>query len=288
MTRRIGHEHGFTLVELQVSMVIMLVIAFAALAGLEAFTSGAARTTALTVAEDAARRDLERIVGVLRDAGAPPPVSGAQPATVIQSLPNDLVFRSSTWPGESGVGQTGTHTARLCLDTATHTLWFDGLRAGTAGPTTPGAACPSAASGWTHLSMATNVINSAADPVFQYGSATAVRSVGVSLRLEGGTVSKSRPLVLRSGGALRGALAPQVTAADIVKSACEGGKALLTFALGAVGTSTEGAKLSAPNATTAGTGKILVPAGSSPVDVPITITNVLGLQTLLTKQVSCP
>jgi type II secretory pathway pseudopilin PulG len=287
MIRRLTSEQGYTLVEMQVSMTVMVVIAFAALAGLEAFTGGAAVTTGLAVAEDAARRDLERVVNVLRDAGAAAPVSGAQPVTIIQSLPNDLIFRSSSWPGESGIAQSGTHTARLCLDTASRTVWFDGLRAGTAGPTTPGTACPSTASGWTHTAVATNVTNSAADPLFSYGSTTPVRSVGVNLRVEGGTASKPRALVLRSGGALRGALAPQVTAADIVTGACEGGKALLTLVLGAVGASTEGAKLSAPGATPAGVRKLLVPATSSGVDIPLTITNVLGLQTLLTKRVSC-
>lgn len=286
MTRRLRDEGGFTLAELQVSMVIMLVIAFAALLSLDVFGSGAAVTSRLTSAEDAARRDVGRIVSVLRNAGAPAPTSGAVPATIIQALDNDLVMRSTAWPGESATGTTGTHIVRLCLETATKTVWFDGLRAGTAGSSSPGSACPSTASGWTHVPMAKNVINDASNPLFRYGP-NPVRSVGLTLRTEGGSTAKSRPLKVESGGALRGAIAPQVTVADITTGACENGRALLTLGLGAVGAGLEGAKMTAANAIPAGTGKLLVPATSTASNIVITITNVLGLQTLLTKSVSC-
>ncbi|MGH2943432.1 MAG: PulJ/GspJ family protein [Solirubrobacteraceae bacterium] len=286
MTRRLRDEGGFTLAELQVSMTIMLVIAFAALLSLDTFGSGAATTSRLTSAEDAARRDVGRIVSVLRNAGAPAPTTGAVPATIIQALDNDLVMRSTTWPGESATGITGTHIVRLCLETATKTVWFDGLRAGTAGSSSPGSACPSTASGWTHFPIAKNVINSAANPLFRYG-ANPVRSVGLTLRTEGGSTAKSRPLKVDSGGALRGAIAPQVSVADITTGACENGRALLTLGLGVIGAGLEGAKMTAANAIPAGAGKLLVPATSAASNIVITITNVLGLQTLLTKSVSC-
>jgi len=291
MTRVLVREDGFTIVELLVSMTISLVLVFAALAGLDTFNSGAANSTRLIIGEDAARTNVNRIVGLLRNAGVPSPLAGgAQPATIVSAAANDLVFRSSAWPGESGVGVAGTHVIRMCLDTATRTFWRDGLHYGTAGPTTPGAACPSVATGWTHAPIATNVVNSAAQPVFRYGTGSPVRTVGISLRIESGSLATSRPLVLHSGGVLRGALAPQVSASDITVGACEAGKALLTLAGAAAGATADGAKLSAPtvpNAITAGPGKLLVPATGTPVDIPITITNVLGLQTLLLKQVSC-
>jgi hypothetical protein len=135
--------------------------------------------------------------------------------------------------------------------------------------------------------MATNVLNTVAQPVFRYDGGTPVRSVGLSLRLEGGTTAESRPLALHSGGVQRGALAPQVTAGDITVGACEAGKALLTLVSSAGGATADGAKISATNAITTGPGQILIPATTSPVNVPLTITNVLGLQTLLIKQVKC-
>lgn len=283
-----AREAGFTVVELLVSMTVMLGVLFATLSAFDAFNSGVARNNRLTAAEDGARRTVARVVGILRGAGAPAPVSGAQPATVIRAHGNDLVVRSTTWPGESAVGITGTHVVRLCVDGAGRTLWLDGLRAGVAGPTDPGAACPSTATGWSHQPLETGVVNDAAEPLFQLGSGSPVRTVGVALRLEGGTVARSRPLALVSGVALRGALAPQVAAGDVTVGPCESGKALLTLDLDAGGASTDGAKLTAANAITVGPGQILVDASTSPVDVALTVTNVLGLQTLLFKQVSCP
>jgi hypothetical protein len=289
MTRALVREDGFTIVELLVSISISMILVFATLGGLDVFSSGSADSTRLIVSEDQARSTVQRVVGVLRNAGVPSPLAGgAQPATILAAAPNDIVFRSSSWPGESGVGVTGTHVVRLCLDTAARTLWFDGLHVGTAGPTDPGAACPSTATGWTHKPMATNVLNDVAQPVFRYDGGTPVRSVGLSLRLEGGTTAESRPISLHSGGVLRGALAPQVTAGDISIGPCEAGKALLTLLDTAGGATADGAKIAATNAITTGPGQILIPATTTPVDVGLTITNVLGLQTLLIKQVKCP
>lgn len=288
MSAPLRAEGGFTLVELVVAMTIMLVLIFAALLALDTFNRGAASTSRQAGAEDASRRAVGRVVAVLRNAGAPAPLAGAQPQTVLRALGNDLVVRSTAWPGESGVGASATHLARLCLDESSRTLWFDGLRAGVSGPSDPGGACPSTASGWTHQALATDVVNDAGEPIFRYGATSPVRSVGVSLRLEGGTAQTPRPLVLHSGSALRGALAPQVDDGDVVVGPCEAGKALLTLDAAAGGETTDGVKLDAAGAIAVGPGKILVDATSAPTEVALTVTNVAGLQTLLLKQVSCP
>lgn len=291
MTSRLSHrlaaEDGFTLTELLVAMTVSVIVLLATLGGLDAFSNGVAVNNRLTQATDQARQQVATMVSVLRDAGAPTPVTGSAPATVVQAGVNDIVFLSTSWPGESGIGSSSNHIERYCLDTATQKVWFNGLKAGTSGSATPGAACPSTASGWTSSLVASNVLNSAADPLFVYGSTNPVRSVSVNLRLEGGTALKSRPFTLRSGGTLRGALAPQVTASDITVGACQAGKALLSLNLGALGATANGAKISAPNSIPIGVGQILVAATSTPANIAITITNLLGLQTLLTKSVSC-
>ncbi len=280
-------EDGFSLAELVVAMTLSLIVLFAVLGAFDAFNSGVAANNRLTAAEDTARREVATMVRILRDAGAPAPASGSQPTTVVQAGANDIVFLSTSWPGESGTGATGNHVERLCVDTATRTLWFNGLRAGTAGSASPGSACPSQASGWTSRLIARDVVNTAAQPIFRYGSSSPVRTVSISLRLEGGTAATSRPLELRSGSALRGALAPQVGPDDVTVGPCEAGKALLTLNLAAGGTSTNGAKVTASNAVTVGPGKILVDATSTPATVALTVTNVLGLQTVVLKSVSC-
>jgi type II secretory pathway pseudopilin PulG len=284
---RLAAEDGFSLTELLVAMTVSIIVLLATLGALDAFNNGVAVNNRLTDASDTARREVAEMVRVLRDGGAPTPVAGAQPTTVVQAGANDLVFLSRSWPGESATGTSSNHIERYCLNTTTRTLWFDGLKAGTSGSATPGAACPSTASGWTSRAIATNVLNSVADPVFVYGAGNPVRTVAVKVRLEGGTALKSRPVELRSGATLRGALAPQLGATDIVVGPCDGGKALLSLGIGAGGATANGAKLSAPNGVPAGAGQVLVPATSTPANVVLTITNLLGLQTLLTKSVSC-
>lgn len=286
MSARLRADGGFALAELLFAMTLSLIVLFAVVGAFDAFNGGVAANQRLTGAEDTARRELAAMVRVLRDAGAPAPASGTQPATVVQAGANDLVFLSTSWPGDSGAGAAANHVERYCLDSASRTLWFDGLRAGTAGSATPGSACPSQASGWTSRLVARDVVNDAAQPVFSYGSSP-VRTVSIALRLEGGTAATSRPLELRSGSALRGAPAPQVSAGDVTVGPCEAGRALLTLNLAAGGASTNGARLSASNAIAVGPGKILVGATSTPATVALTVTNVLGLQTLLLKPVSC-
>jgi hypothetical protein len=221
------------------------------------------------------------MVELLRDAGAPPPVSGPQPTTVTRASGNDIVFLSTAWPHQSATGTAGTHVERYCLDTTTHRLWFDGLRYGTTGPSDPGSPCPSTATGWTHAVAASDVVNNAAHPVFSYGSTNPVRSVGITLRLESDRTVSSRPLELSSGSALRGALASQVSAGDVEVQCNYGGSGKALLSLGT------NVKLAGTGAVSLGPGQILVGTGASS-GVDLTVTNLLGLQTLLFKPVSCP
>jgi type II secretory pathway pseudopilin PulG len=282
---RYRDERGFSLIELLVATTCGLIVAFAGLTVFDGFNRAIVTTNRLTDAQDAARREVSEMVRILREAGAPPPKTGAQISTVVSALPNDVVFRSTSWPGESSTGPAaGTwHTQRLCLDEATKTIWFDGIRAGAAGPTTPGSACPSTATDWTHTPIVRGVVNSTADPLFRIGAAP-IRSIGLSLRLEGGTSATSRPLELNSGGTLRGALADQVTATDlsILCNADGSGRALLTLINAPGSTFT-----TSPSSTRSGDGKHLLPLAANASTVTVTITNAAGLRTVLTKAVPC-
>jgi prepilin-type N-terminal cleavage/methylation domain-containing protein len=279
-------EAGFTLIELMVAMTIGLMIAFVALTSFDAFGRGAATNNRVTDAEDNGRRDVATMVQILRDAGSPAPVTGAIPPTVTRATANDIVFNSTAWPNESGNVSTGTNTERLCLDTATKTVWFDGLRAGTPGPTDPGAACPSTAAGWTHLPISRHVVNTVALPLFRLGAAP-VRSVGITLRKDTGTSTTSSDLAVNSGSTLRGALPPSITSGDVTYTCNSDGSGKALLSLGA----NTGLQLGvgATGAVTVGPGQVLVNVAShATTTLSLTVTNALGLQTLLFKDVTCP
>jgi hypothetical protein len=116
-----------------------------------------------------------------------------------------------------------------------------------------------------------------------------VRSVGLRLLLDHGTVQQSRSLELSSGGVMRGALASALATDPVTPTCPPGGtgKALLSLNV-AGGAGTEGLKLSGSNAISAGATKVLVDvtAGTT-TTFALTVTDALGLQTLLTKQVTC-
>lgn len=278
------NQRGFTSVEMLVSMSIGLIVAIATLTVFDGFNRGITGSNRLTVAQDSSRRDVSKMVRILRDAGTPAPRAGEQTPTIISADANAVVFRSTSWPDESGNGPAvGTyHTQRLCLDTATQTVWFEGIRA--PATTLPGAACPSTI--WTERTpIARKVVNTASQPLFKIGTSP-VRSIGIALRVEGGTTAKSRPLELSSGGTLRGALAPQVTAADVSVTCSFETTTRPLLTLNVAGLKLETAA-TGPQATSIDSGKLLFAAGSLSSTITLIVTNVLGLTTTILKAVNC-
>lgn len=275
-------ERGFTMPELMIAMVIGLLIAFAMLTVFDTFDRGISTNSKLTDAEDNGRRDVTEMVRILRDAGAPSPTTGNTTAAVIRATDNDVVVRSTSWPGESATS-SGTNIQRLCLDETTKTVWFDGRRATSSGPDDPGASCPSVASGWEHSAIATNVVNTTALPLFKI-SASPVRTIAIRLRTDSSTTRATSSLALRSGGTMRGALPPSVTQGDVtVTCNYDGtGKPMLSL-----GTDT-GLKLTptVTGAITLGPGQILLKTVTSG-QVALAVTNAAGLQTLLFKDITC-
>lgn len=288
-------QAGFTLVEVLVAMTLTLVVASLALGVFEAFDRGVAANSRLTDAQDTSRRELGLMVRTLREAGAPAGADGVLPTAVTRSDDNDIVFRSRAWPGEADTGSNADHLQRFCLNTTTKILWFDGKHASTPGDDDPGSACPSTAPGWTrHRQVATNVINTAtsAKKLFSYTSRSGhVRSVQISLRLDGGSATSSRELPLASGASVRGALGPQVTADDIPSPTCaQPGKALLTLDLDGASLRLAEVPVEGGSETSiaVGPGKILV-ASSVTRSVRLVVTDSLGLQTVVFKTVAaCP
>jgi prepilin-type N-terminal cleavage/methylation domain-containing protein len=281
-------EQGFSLPELMIAMTIGLLILFAMLSVFDTFNTGVDATSRATDAEDNGRRNVTRMVRILRDAGAPAPTSGNSTATLIRATDNDVVLRSTSWPGESATGG-GTNIERLCLDTTTKTVWFDGRRSTTSGPDDPGSACPSVASGWTHFALATKVANTASLPLFRIGTSP-VRTIAIQLRTDSSTTRRTTALNLASGGTMRGSLPPTVTTGDLTVDCTADGASGARKPLVSLNADPglSGLKLgtTVSGAVAAGPGKVLLAAGTTGT-VQLVVTNALGLQTLLFKDIPC-
>jgi hypothetical protein len=195
------------------------------------------------------------------------------------------------WPGE-GATTSAAHLVRYCVDTATRTLYFDGLKTPASGTANPGTACPSTASGWTHSAMVSGTVaNDASLPLFRYDSATAsaIRAVSMELRIDAGTTSAPKSTALRTAAYLRtfSGSAPLLTAGDVGVNCLPDHSALVGLT---AGLDSSGNPLSASYSTVAG-----VPLGSGTVtlasnfqgSIQVTVTNVLGLTQVFTKTVSC-
>jgi prepilin-type N-terminal cleavage/methylation domain-containing protein len=287
-TTRLRAEHGFSLPELMISMTIGLLILFAMLTVFDTFNTGVDANSRATDAEDNGRRNVAQMVRILRDAGAPAPTTGNSTATLIRATDNDVVLRSTSWPGESATG-SATNIERLCLDTTTKTVWFDGRRSTASGPDDPGVACPSVASGWTHFALATKVANTTDLPLFRIGT-SAVRSIGIQLRTDSSTTRRTTALKLASGGTMRGSLPPTVTPGDLTVDCAADGATGARKPLVSLNSDPglSGLKLgtTVSGAVTAGAGKVLLAAGTTG-PVQLVVTNALGLQTLLFKDIPC-
>lgn len=207
--RRERRDAGFTLVELLVTMLVMLVVLGATLTSLEVFTRGQARTSGVNLAQDAAREAVDRISRELRNVAAP---GGAGPL-LERMAATDLVVR--TFAPAGGLGSR----TRYCLDARDplrQTLWRQSQTWSTATPPPlpSSAACPDA--GWpASTPLAENLVAPAGGVAYPFtydgASAGAVTRVGVRLAVQigpAGTPARE----LASGVTLRNQNRPPVAA----------------------------------------------------------------------------
>lgn len=288
MRRLAREESGFTIVEMLVTTVIVLVVLFATLDAFDTFSKAGSRNDRLTQGQDYARQRIGEMTNVIRNAR---PAGSA--TTAIQSASaNDLVVSTIDWPGE-GATTSAAHLVRYCVNTTTKTLYFDGLQTPASGSTSPGSACPSTASGWTHSALLTgNVLNTASAPLFRYDSATvsAIHAVAIDLRLDTSGNGLTRTTPLRSAAYLRSfsGQAPNLTGSDITVG-CDTSThaALLTLA---TSFDSDGNPLTATYQSSTGTplgsGAVTLQSSAQGV-ITVTVTNVLGLSQVFTKTVSC-
>ena len=109
---RLGREEGFTLVELLVGAMLMLIIASASLGVLDQFRRMSTRTDQRVELQDEARQASRALARSLRNVAPSPEF----PAVVERAGSFDLVFRAVDRPRASGANTRNLKRVRYCLD----------------------------------------------------------------------------------------------------------------------------------------------------------------------------
>ena len=262
-TRRVRCEDGFTLVEILVALTISLIVLFATLQSLDAFTSNAAHQTRVTDANEQVRSTMDRTVVDLRGA-----------AVILRADATDLVY--------SVPESTGARNERLCV--AAGELY--GSSTLTPTPAAPTAACASGSK------IAT--LKSTARTGFTYDGASSsstpglVKNVGLTFSLDAGSAGRTASSTLQASAARRAAGNLLIAPPD-VKAACDGNQPVLSLSPDIPGvssltvtyTSTTGVSLGSASATAS----VHVAAGFS--DIVATVTDALGVTSTIVRSVVC-
>jgi type II secretory pathway component PulJ len=169
-------ESGFTLVELLVTCVLMLVVLGATLTALSSFQSNAETNVRQNDSQDEARRAIDQLARDLRNLASP---TDEEPLAIKRAEPQDLIVQSvaEVRPGGS-LNQRNTQYVRYCYDAAEREVVRQRLTWTTAtDPAFPGATACSASGGggWTITDAAAQDVVNGGRPVFTYNDADPFR-----------------------------------------------------------------------------------------------------------------
>jgi prepilin-type N-terminal cleavage/methylation domain-containing protein len=259
-------EDGFTLVEILVAVTLSLIILFATLQSLDAFTTSAAHQTKVTDANAQVRATMDRTVNDLRGA-----------STIRRATATDLVY---TVP-ETG----GTRMSRLCV--SSDDLYGSDATTATAPTSAPATAC----SAGTQLAT----LKSNATTAFSYdGAATAatpskVKNVGLTLSLEATSTSKSTTSTLQASAARRAAGTLPLPEGDGgLDSTCNASGALLSLSANIPNAGTLSVTYENDGGIAIGTpvtGGVQIPKGLT--HVVARVTDAAGATNIIRKDVEC-
>ena len=178
MSRLIREESGFTLGELMLVAVLMVVVMGATLAALTNVEQTSATNVRQNENQDQVRSAMDSLSRELRNLASP---TDELPHAVERATASDIIFLSVARTKPAGsTNARNTQRVRYCLDDSARALWRQEQRwTGAAGPAMPTAtACPATPTpgGWdTKAVAAENVVNGTR-PVFGY-NATALNSI---------------------------------------------------------------------------------------------------------------
>lgn len=192
MSRLAREEGGFTLVELLLACVLMLVILGATLTTLNSFQSNAETNARQNDSQEEARRATDQLARELRNLASP---TNEEPEAIKRALPHDLIVQSvaDVRPAVTSNARN-TQYVRYCYDAATSRVvrqrltWTDALD-----PAFPsGVGCPAALWETTEV-MAQDVVNGGR-PLFTYNDGDRLKVTEVHTSLYVDVNPGTRPL----------------------------------------------------------------------------------------------
>ena len=178
MRNLINQEDGFTLVEILVAVSLSMIVLFATLQSLDAFTSEAAKQTRVTDANDQVRSTMDRVVRDLRGASV---ITSATASNLAYSVPDPAGFRAE----------------RICVDGG-ELYGFRQLNAVPTGPCSSG----------TKLAQLKSTANTAftydgASSIIPPATIATVKNVGLTFSLDASGGGRSGSSTLRASAAVR-------------------------------------------------------------------------------------
>jgi len=186
---RLRSEHGFTLMELLVTMVITTIVFGATLSVLDVFQRDNVVDQKRSEVQDNARNAIDRIARQLRNVAAPSAGSpGALLTTKNYSMIFDTIDSSTGYEWKENLSHT--MMVRYCLNNSNpenEVMWMQVRRWQTkTGPETPVASgCPDVGGFWESnrqiVQHVTNRIGGEMRPMFKYSAATAPQTASVEV-----------------------------------------------------------------------------------------------------------
>ncbi len=169
MSRRYAAEDGFTLVEVILAMVLMLIVLGATLAVFNAMERGNRDNQNLNESQQRVRVAVDSLAKRLRNLASPAaigsPAVNQQP--IERAEPQDVIFRSVNSEGAATIANPqNLERYRYCLSPTGELYVQRQTWSGAAPPTPPAAECPGV--DWTETRVAAEAVVNDARPVFHY------------------------------------------------------------------------------------------------------------------------
>lgn len=204
MSRLLQEERGFTLTEVLVVSVIMIVVLGAVLGAFETFQRTSNSNQRLNDVQESVRVAVDSLTRELRNMASP---VDALPDSIVRKEPHDLAFLSVAGQKPAGSLNTrNTRRVRYCLNTAGTLYRQQQTWTTAAAPGVPSmSSCPD--NGWqTSSVLVSNSTNANGDrPVFTYNDTepTRVTEVGVGLFVDTDPGRSPKEVALQSAVFLR-------------------------------------------------------------------------------------